>query len=88
MAAKKKAKNKTRQVRRAVRLRRRFSKMGLKERAWWSWNHDLDSLLHELVKNPELVSLSPVDLVDRAAEFADALHNLLDRRRPPGVKYD
>ena len=62
--------------------------MGLKERAWWSWNHDLDSLLHELVKNPELVSLSPVDLVDRAAEFADALHNLLDRRRPPGVKYD
>lgn len=54
-------------------------------RQWRQWNHDLDTLLHELVKNPALADADPAMLVARAEAFADALRAMQDRRRPPGV---
>ena len=58
------------------------------ERVWMSWNHDVDTILHELVKNPKFSEMAPKDIVARAEAFADALHELQNRRRPKGVTYD
>lgn len=65
-----------------LRVKRRRMQFDPKVRRWHLWNHDLDTLLHELVKNPELANVDPKVIVERAAAFADALRELQDRRRP------
>jgi hypothetical protein len=67
----------------AIRQRRR-RRFDPEVRRWNLWCHDLDTLLHELVKNPALAEVPAVELVARAEAFADALHNMQDRRRPEG----
>jgi hypothetical protein len=54
-------------------------------RKWRSWNHDLDTILHHLVQNQALVNEDPKKIVARAEKFADELHALQERRRPPGL---
>ena len=91
MAAKKKKPKPKKTSRVRGRGRRRFGRfwqLDDKERRWYSWNHDLDTILHELVKNPGLADVAVEDILLRAEQFADQLHALQDRRRPPGVKYD
>jgi hypothetical protein len=61
------------------RYRRRFDP---EVRSWNLWNHDLDTLLHEIVKNPALAEIEPEVLIARAERFVDALWALQDRRRP------
>ena len=87
MAAKSKKKKK--RVRTVARYRRRRHRMIRPvERVWISWNHDVDTILHELVKNPSINKIAPKDIVARAEAFADALHELQNRRRPKGVTWD
>src|SRR5277367_3191848 len=69
-------------------VRRRFGAASPKERTWRMWCHDVDTLLHELVKNPQLNRLSATKIVSRAEELADAYHAMQERRRPEGVKFD
>ena len=72
---------KKKKVRRTYgRVRRRRWPPGL--RAWWRWNHDLDTILHAMVQNPTLNAEDPKKMVARAAQFADALKSLQDARRP------
>lgn len=84
MAAKKKAKKV--RPRRKYRRFRRFHTPG--EHRWRLWTHDLDTLLHELVKNPRLHNADPGKLVARAAAFADALRAMQDTRRPKNLSAD
>jgi hypothetical protein len=65
-----------------ARRRRRFDP---DVRRWHQWCHDLDTLLHELVKNPALADVEPAILVARAEAFADALEAMQNRRRPLSV---
>lgn len=92
MAAKKRAKKKSRAKKKLPRYYRpRFrsdpvadiarEKAGIVH-AWRLWNHDLDTILHELVKNPALSTTDPTELVARAVAFADALRHAQDARRP------
>jgi hypothetical protein len=90
MAAKKttakKKKNKNTGRRRArVRYARRLRFRDPVHRKWNLWRHDLDTLLHQLVRNPALVDVRPHDLIKRAVEFADSYHSILDARRPPSM---
>jgi hypothetical protein len=73
---------------RARRKRRRALMNDPVVRRWNLWNHDLDTMLHELVKNPALATVDPRAIVARAADFADALREMQDQRRPPGVPSD
>lgn len=88
-AKKKKAKAKARPKRRYryVRIARRGRGSPL-ERRWRLWNHDVDTLLHEMVKNPAHVSTPPEELIARAEAFADAYHAMQSRRRPPSLDPD
>lgn len=87
-AKKKKPEKKRKRHRRLVRVRfRRFAGSPV-EREWYVFNHDLDVILHELVKNPALASIKPAAIVKRAEDFVDALHALQAKRRPKGVAYD
>jgi hypothetical protein len=80
MAAKK------RPVKRKIRRRygRRYS-LSPKEHEWRLWCHDVDTLMHEMVKNPALTKMSPEKIIARAEAFADAYRAMQDRRRPAGV---
>jgi hypothetical protein len=84
MAAKKKKKAKV--SIRYVRMRRRWATP--EERKWHLWMHDVDTLLHEMVKNQTYQAYPADDLVARAEAFADAYHAMQDRRRPPGLEDD
>jgi hypothetical protein len=66
--------------------RRRGRPMNTAERDWYTWNHDFDTILHELVKNPIVNRIAPKTLVKRAEQFADAMLETQNRRKPPGVK--
>jgi hypothetical protein len=93
-------KTKTKPKRHKVKLRyrgrgrRRLFHRSLKDYAWWKWNHDFDTILHELVKNPAIVArdetattIMPAKLlVQYAEQFADALREMQERRRPKGMK--
>jgi hypothetical protein len=83
----KRARKKKRRVSKPRRVRslRRFS-FSPAERAWRTWSHDFDTLLHQLVKNPALVRVPPVKIIARAEAFADAYRAMQVRRRPKGVK--
>ena len=73
--------------RKASRYRRRRGRlMNTAERDWYTWNHDFDTILHELVKNPLVNRIAPKTLVKRAEQFADAMLETQNRRKPPGVK--
>lgn len=85
MATKKKA---TKAKRRRRTRYRRFLQRSPAQRAWLVWNHDLDTFLHELIKNPAMASIDPKEIVARAEAFADAVRELQDRRRPAGVPKD
>lgn len=80
--AKKAAKKRKRPRGRYFKLSRRRSP---ERRAWNLFMHDVDTLLHQLVRNPEHALANPAELVARAEAFADALHALSQRRRPPGL---
>jgi hypothetical protein len=89
MAAKK-AKKKKAPAKKRPRIRYRgkrrfFVDASPAERRWRVWVHDVDTLLHELVRNPALAEHEPSLLVARAEAFADAYQALQDRRRPPGM---
>jgi len=68
------------------RYRGRLSAMSTAERDWSTWNHDFDTILHELVKNPLVNRIAPKTIVKRAEQFADAMLETQNRRRPKGVK--
>jgi len=76
-----KAKVRIRRVR--PRRHRRFYELSRAERLWRVWNHDLDALMHQAVKNPRLASLSPKHFVARLVAIVDELHATQDERRPP-----
>lgn len=82
MAAKKKKAKK-----RGYRVRPRFLQSPI-ERRWRLWNHDVDTLLHEMVKNPGYINTAPEELIARAEAFADAYHAMQARRRPPTLDPD
>lgn len=84
MAAAKKTAKKTAKKRKRPRGRY-FRRRSPERRAWSLFMHDVDTLLHQLVRNPELALANPTELVARAEAFADALHALSQRRRPPGL---
>jgi hypothetical protein len=88
MAAKKTAKKKKprRRYYRTVRVRHRWGSP--EERKWLLWVHDVDTLLHEMVKNPAHNETPPDELVARAEAFADAYHAMQDRRRPASLEAD
>lgn len=88
MAAKKTAKKKKSRKRNYVRIRSRRRWGSPEERKWRLWVHDVDTLLHEMVKNPAHHDASPRDLIDRAEAFADAYHAMQDRRRPASLDED
>lgn len=77
-----------------ARARRSRLRRNPREAKWASWNHDLDTILHELVRNEGIVhrdehgtSFVPAKLVIQYAEqYADELHALQERRRPRGLK--
>lgn len=85
MAAKKKKAKKParRRVRYQYRMRRFRSP---EERRWDLWSHDVDTLLHQMVKNPAYHDIEASELVAKAEAFADAYHAMQDRRRPPGLE--
>jgi hypothetical protein len=87
MAAKKRRVSKRRKPR-IHRLGRYVPARTLDEYNWRIWNHDLDAILHEMVKNPAVFDVDPVALVERAAAFADALRALQEKRRPASVPPD
>jgi hypothetical protein len=78
-----KKKSRMRSRRRRSRYRDRTSQA---ERDWQTWNHDFDTMLHQLVKNKEVNKLAPKTIVKRAEQFADAMLETQNRRRPEGVK--
>ena len=57
-------------------------------RKWNRWSHDLDTILHQLVRNPALANADPKDIIARAEAFADAYEEMQARRRPPSVPDD
>lgn len=90
-----KAKKVPKKPRVRVRIRRthyreaRLKAMGTPAgRDWIMWNHDFDTILHELVKNPQLADVAAVDVVERAVQFADAIRKVQTERRPAGVDFD
>jgi hypothetical protein len=62
------------------------------ERAWLTWNHDVDTVMHSIFRNDAIVhrdemgvTFVPAKLVVQFAEqVADELRAMQDRRRPPG----
>jgi hypothetical protein len=78
MAAKKTANKK--KARRGYYVRT----VSAEERKWRLWVHDVDTLLHEMVKNPAHNETPPA----RAEAFADAYHAMQDRRRPASLEED
>lgn len=87
-AKKKKGKKRRRSLHsgRAVRFRR--LRQNPVWRKWYRWSHDLDTILHELVKNPALADVDPKDIIARAEAFADAYCEMQTRRRPRGIPDD
>ena len=81
MAAKKKKRGRPR-----TRVRQRLRKHPPELRAWRTWVHDVDTLLHAMVLNPSLNTEPPEAIVARAEAFADAIHKLHERRRPEGIE--
>ena len=67
---------------------RRFHEMSHKERAWRVWNHDLDTLMHQAVKNPALAKLTPAHFIKRMVDTVDELHRVQAERRPSGYGLD
>lgn len=66
------------------RVRRRYHRIRMRtpvEQKWWAWNHDLDTMLHQLVRCDALAKEKPEKVVARAAAFADALHALQEKKR-------
>jgi hypothetical protein len=88
MAAKKKKAVKRRPRVRRVRLSLHRRSRTPAEAKWRLWNHDLDSILHELVKNPALSTSSPEEIIALAERFADAYRAMIERRRPSDVPDD
>jgi hypothetical protein len=88
MAAKKAAKKKKARKRYYVRVSHRRRWGSTEERKWRLWVHDVDTLLHEMVKNPAYYATPPEELIARAEQFADAYHVMQDRRRPAGLEDD
>jgi hypothetical protein len=86
MAAKKKPVKKKKGRKRYVIRRRRWGSS--EERKWRLWVHDVDTLLHEMVKNPAHHDTAPENLIARAEAFADAYHAMQNRRRPEGLEED
>lgn len=88
MAAKK-AKKKKRRISRPRRRRRYYRRVILNmpkgAQAWRRWNHDLDTLLHQLVRNPAILKMPPKKLIALAEKFADEYLAMQDRRRPANI---
>jgi hypothetical protein len=88
MAAAKKSAPKAKPRRRKYksrRLRRHFDRSP-EARLWRLWTHDVDTLLHSMVKNPDMVKVfTPAQLVAKAEAFADAYHAMQARRRPASI---
>lgn len=89
MAAKKVTKPKKKHPYVTVQVRRTAREIRFRvdpDYRWWrTWTHDLDTILHELVKNPALATLEPSAVLERAEAFADAYEALQARRRPASV---
>src|SRR5260370_27956466 len=77
----------TRKKRRSpARRRYRFGFVSSPEaRKWRLWCHDVDTLLHAMVKNPSMQQMTPKKVIALAEAFADEYHAMQDRRRPEGV---
>ena len=65
--------------RRRVRRMRRFNP---NERRWRMWDHDFDTMIHGLARNPGVISMKPEQVVKFAAECADAMSATQDARNP------
>jgi membrane-bound lytic murein transglycosylase B len=52
------------------------------ERRREMWDHDFDTLMHGLSRNPAALGVKPSELVDFAAQVADAMAVVQDARNP------
>lgn len=84
MAAVKKKKKPSRRVLLRRRRRERWiaSRCNPEHRAFRIWVHDLDTILHELLRNPAIVTMSNDEVLARAIEFADLYRQKQEERRP------
>lgn len=73
------------QKRGIVRIRHKRSRWSPEERAWHVWNHDIDTFVHNFLQNPVAAGMAPKEIVALAEQFADALHEMQERRRPEGM---
>lgn len=90
MAAKKgkKAKNPKRRPRVRILMRRRFLDLPPEHRRFRLWCHDLDTILHEYLKNPAIIGTAPEEIVKIAARFADAYRAEQEARKPEGMRFE
>lgn len=63
-----------------VRRRRLYANPA--ERRWRMWDHDFDTLMHGLARNPAAMAMAPEAVVDFASKVADAMSVEQDKRNP------